>query len=246
MHYRLFFWTSEYQNRRPINGHVQALAWYEFQRRGLRIPFPAGAEGFLGLLPPAGAAAAGGDGAETGWRIEHLLRSDFGSRVLGGEAEDQLRGDPSLPAMAREMRHLRFMKGETLFRQGDRGDSCYVVARGALRGRIEYRGLQQPHEFDLAPGALFGEMSLMTGLPRMATIQAVGEVELLEITGAAFAKLLALRPGLPERLSELIAAREAGNHAAYAQLASVDHVNFGDHLKKESLLSRFMRLLGGE
>ena len=62
----------------------------------------------------------------------------------------------------------------------------------------------------LGPRNFFGEMSLLTGEPRAATIQATGECEVLVVDKAAFGEVLQARPELAERVSEVIAHRQAG------------------------------------
>ena len=107
-----------------------------------------------------------------------------------------------MPASQASIRRIRFTQGETIFRQGEPGETCYVVVRGKARGRVEYKDVSQANEFDLGPGSLFGEMSLVTGLPRTATVLANEEVELLEISKDTFTVLLGMREDIPQVLGE--------------------------------------------
>jgi CRP-like cAMP-binding protein len=72
----------------------------------------------------------------------------------------------------------------------------------------------------LGPGDHFGEMSLMTGAPRSATVTTLEETRLLEIGKAAFRELLARRPELVESLGAALQLRLAEREQAVAEQAS--------------------------
>jgi cAMP-dependent protein kinase regulator len=65
---------------------------------------------------------------------------------------------------------------EEVFREGDAGATLYVIAEGDVS--VDSHGNQLA---TLGPGAFFGEIALVTDLPRSATVRAVGRVELLAI-----------------------------------------------------------------
>ena len=238
--YRLFFWTRAYQSRRPIEGRVLGMAWYQFQRRGIRIPLPFVAEQMAGLVGPAARDA----GAEADRTRAALLASEFGKTYLHGPDGRPLLRPEDVAALSERLRHVRFARGETIVRQGDAGDACYVILRGAVHGRVEYRDASAAHEFELRPGDLIGEMCLLSGLPRTATLAAAGECDLLEISESAFRTLLALRPDLPEKLSALVSERESRNAEALERLRALENVDVRKRLSRESILARLRRLIG--
>jgi len=86
-------------------------------------------------------------------------------------------------------------------------------------------------------------MSLVTGLPRTATLQAATEAELLEIPKSAFIQLLGLRPDIPAKLAELAAQRAEQNAAMYEKLRSMPTTGLSSSLQRDSILQRFKRLL---
>jgi len=112
------------------------------------------------------------------------------------------------------------------------------------RDRVEYMDTTKANEFELGPGALFGEMSLVTGLPRTATILANEEVELLEISKEAFTALLGLRDDIPQVIAKLVAERAENNRATLEKLKAVDAANVGESIRSESILKRFLHMLG--
>ncbi len=82
--------------------------------------------------------------------------------------------------------------GAMLFGQGDVGDSLFVICHGAIS--IQLQGTTVKRLIAFGPGALFGEMALITGAPRSAGAVADEESELLELTRQQFARLQAIHP----------------------------------------------------
>ncbi|MCX7008469.1 MAG: mechanosensitive ion channel family protein [Kiritimatiellaeota bacterium] len=244
INYELRIWTNQHQRRTPISGAVNRMIWYQFKRRGIEIPFPMSdkllcdfmhvVNGQQHLPTPPDEAAR---------RVRALQRSDFIARLFVDAAGHPLLAEADLVQLAPLLRFVRYTTGETIFRQGDAGESCYVIVSGKLRGRVDFLDATAPTEFELPTGALCGEMSLVTGLPRAATLTAPEEVELLEISPDAFTKLLGLRPEIPEKLAALVADRAAQNAQNYEKLKAMGGAAT-NALKRDSLLQRFKRLLG--
>lgn len=85
-------------------------------------------------------------------------------------------------------------------------------------------------------------MSLLTGLPRSATMTAVTDCELLEFDRDDFTQLLALREEIPRVLSDLAAARAAQNAASLEKLRA-SAVAPGE-LPRDGIMRRLKRMLG--
>jgi len=106
--------------------------------------------------------------------------------------------------------------GETIVRQGEPGQSMFVVATGAVSVVIE------PARNEVArihAGGYFGEMSLLTGEPRTATVLAVGDVEVIEIAADLFRRLASVRAEAIEQIAAAAVARRAGLEAARSAVA---------------------------
>ena len=72
----------------------------------------------------------------------------------------------------------------------------------------------------IVPGSFFGEMSLLTGEPRLATLSAASDCIAYEITKDAMSALLSERPELAETLGAIVAARKLRNSAALADAST--------------------------
>ena len=95
--------------------------------------------------------------------------------------------------------------GDVVVRQGAEGSSMFVVGKGTLRVAIE------PNDTEVArhgPGGFFGEMSLLTGKPRTATVSAVTDCELMEVTAAAFKRFVVDQPAVLEKVAAAVMQRQ--------------------------------------
>ncbi len=240
--YVLRFWSKQYERRMVIEGHVMRMIWYKFNRRGIEIPFPMSGRLLDNFMQAVHAQRFEKPLASEIERIvDDLFRSDFGRKLLAGPDGVCLLSREELKAVARDVKRTRFTHGEVLMRQSEEGESFYVLVQGKVQGSITNTD-PRPIEFELAPGALFGEMSLLTGLPRSATMTALTNCELLEFDRGAFAHLLSLREEIPRVLSDLAAARAAANAQSLEKLRASAVVP--PELARDGILHRLKRMLG--
>ncbi len=241
--YVLRFWSRQYEQRTQIEGHVMRMIWYKFNRRGIEIPFPMSGR-LLGNFMEAVHAQQFEKplASEIERIVDDLLRSDFGRKLLAGPDGACILSRDELKAVARDVKRTRFTGGETLMHQNDDGESFYVLVRGKVQGSIAGSDTARNVDFELLPGALFGEMSLLTGLPRSATMTAATDCELIEFNRGAFTRLLSLREEIPQVLSDLAAARAKENAESLEKLRASAVVL--PELACDGILRRLRRMLG--
>jgi CRP/FNR family transcriptional regulator, cyclic AMP receptor protein len=105
---------------------------------------------------------------------------------------------------------------EVLFLAGDAGDGCYRVEDGLLKVIMVSRGGTERILAFLGPGAIVGELSIIDGLPRSATVVAVRAAILSFLSRAAFEDFAKKHPEIYKSLVTLIAARLRETDAALA------------------------------
>jgi MFS family permease len=103
----------------------------------------------------------------------------------------------------------RFQAGETIVREGDKGDRFYIVKRGRVEVVARGDSDAPAHVAGLSRMDYFGEIALLQDVPRTATVLADGEVELYSLTRGDFEQLLARSEAFHETLGTVSAAREA-------------------------------------
>jgi CRP/FNR family transcriptional regulator, cyclic AMP receptor protein len=105
---------------------------------------------------------------------------------------------------------------EVLFLAGDAGDGCYRVEDGLLKVTMVSRGGNERILAFLGPGAIVGELSIIDGLPRSASVVAVRPASLSFLSRAAFDDFADRHPAIYKSLVTLIAARLRETDAALA------------------------------
>lgn len=148
------------------------------------------------LISPAGAAAGGQDEG----RIA-LGKVAIFQNILSDAHLDMLAQGSSLHSLA---------AGETLIRQGDAGHSMFVILEGAARVFVTMPDGQSRDVAVVVNGDIVGEMSLMTGAPRAASVVGLTALRVLEVGKDSIEGLLSVQRNLADRLSEVLAARQMG------------------------------------
>jgi small-conductance mechanosensitive channel/CRP-like cAMP-binding protein len=220
INYRAHFWIERYAMEDVARDRVRSALYYTLKRRGISIPFPVQVE-YSAELPPPGPNAA----AQT--RARAMLA---GTDLFGLLSDEERRG------LAEVSPIHAFGAGESIVRQGDEGRSAYVVCKGRVRVSLD------PGDAELAtlePGAYFGEMSLLTGEPRTATVRAVGDCEVMEVASDQFRRFVLERPSVIERIGSVVAERRAGLAKARSSTAQAPA-----HESTHSLIQRVRRFLG--
>ena len=120
-------------------------------------------------------------------------------------------------------------------RQDAEGDSMFVLMKGQARVVLEPSG----QEVAVIPaGGFFGEMSMLTGDRRSATVKAMGDVAVLEISAKDFRELALANPDLLDHVSTIMSARRTGLEDARATAAAVVAPE-----AKQNFLARMRRFL---
>ena len=128
--------------------------------------------------------------------------------------------DDETHALAAQLRPAPMAVGDVITRQGEPSDSLYILARGdvAIYRDGEHEGRKLLAK--LPAPAFFGEMGLLTGQARTATILAESEVLCYRLDKSGFEAIIQARPELAEAMSRTVAERQAANDATLASLSA--------------------------
>lgn len=111
-------------------------------------------------------------------------------------------------SLAERMQPELFADGEALVRQGAAGASLFIVAEGNLAVRVRNRAGRETEVAQLGEGQYFGELSLLTGAERSATVVASGDVLVFEIEKSEIEPYLKASPEIADAMSTLLAKRQ--------------------------------------
>lgn len=192
--YELLVWNASAGiSQLELRGALLSRIWYALRREGQTIPFPV-----RQVEPRRGPPLED---------LDRPLSLESAHDLLAGGLFQDL-SDPQRRRLLEGSPTPWFGPGEVIVREGETGDSLYVV----LQGRVEVsKGLEGRSRVvaELGSGEVFGEMTLFLNAPRSATVRALEECRLLRVGRAAVSALLADDPALLERLASLVAARRA-------------------------------------
>ncbi|HKV56201.1 MAG TPA: mechanosensitive ion channel family protein [Candidatus Binataceae bacterium] len=190
--YRVKYWMVDYAEAERLHDTVMTSLWYALRRKAIEIPYPVRT-----LRTEAQAAINRGAEAFEQEIIGELRQVDF----LRNLRDDELR--LLMPGVT----VLKFGAGETIVREGDEGNSLYIIRAGTVEVVANANGAREVHIRDLRRPAFFGEMALMTGEPRNATIRARTDAELLELSRDGFTELFKSHPESAAKMGDIIALR---------------------------------------
>jgi small-conductance mechanosensitive channel len=202
---RLF--TSDFDKRDRVDGMARDRIWYALSRQGIEIPVATQQIRLTQLPTPAVEPPT----AAIDRRIGSLQRIGM-LEVLTPEQMGRL---------AEESIERVYAAGEPVIRQGDPGTSLFVIMSGRVEVTVRQADAAAVCLATLEPGYYFGEMSLMTGEPRSATVTALVEARLLEVGKESFGRILAAQPDLVEQLGAALQVRVSERAKAMAVVGRI-------------------------
>jgi small-conductance mechanosensitive channel/CRP-like cAMP-binding protein len=224
--YQVKIFVSDVASVPDIKSDVSAQIWYHFRREGIEIPYP------VRELRRTSRVAGGPDGNQSLARLRSV--------PFFAELPEDL-----VVALARDAMAEEYGAGEAIVRQGEPGDTCYVVDRGRLAVLVT-DGQREQQVAVLGTGALFGEMSLLTGEPRSATVRVLDDARVLSIGSRALQGALQKAPEFAQHLAETATLRREGLLGAKATLDAAARTRVREGSKNlGELIRRFFRLPNG-
>ncbi|RKY28252.1 MAG: hypothetical protein DRP79_02425 [Planctomycetota bacterium] len=192
VNYRIKFWLNDYSNHFNIESDVFTHIWYVFKRRGITIPFPT-------RTVQVSRAKEATKEDELKACAELLKGVDF----LASLADDDFR------ALGEGMRLMTYAAGEEIVRQGEEGEDFFLLLDGEVEVTKTASDGRQVTVGTLKTGDFFGEMALLTGDKRTATVTSLSDTTLAVIGREYFRKLLHAKPEIAGGISEVLAERTA-------------------------------------
>lgn len=135
---------------------------------------------------------------------ETFLTRAIQSKIAPGLSAEELQGVVAKATVE------RFKAGEILFKAGDAGDGLHLIRKGSVTVAQQVAGKETVLAY-VPAGQYVGEMALLTGAARSATVRAAVATETIKLETASFRSLLAAHPALREQLGTTLKARSAAN-----------------------------------
>ena len=185
------YWLEDYKKYNDTDALIRQNIWYAFRREKIESSFPI--------------------------RIVHMAEKVEEPDIVetvNAAAEQISRvpifaplSDDETGRLARASTTRIYAPGESIVRKGQEGNSMFVILRGAVMVQIVDAGAVKTVN-NLGRNDFFGEMSLLTGQPRSATVVAERETEVLEIRKSAMKLIFQSNPDLVKSIVEIIEERK--------------------------------------
>ena len=213
------YWLEDYSKYNDTDALIRQRIWYAFQREKIEFAYPT--------------------------RTLHIETKTQEDVFLETENEIFERfssvpifaplSDPETQRLASGSLVRVFAPGEAIVRQGQQGKSMFVINRGSVKVQIKSDETKKTLR-TLREGDFFGEMGLLTGEPRTATVVAEEETEVLEIDNLCLKPILEDNPELVDAFSELIEERRAflvkQHHEEHETVKRVDKAGVFNSIRK--------------
>ena len=228
--YAVRYWLTDLSKDDPTNSEIRMRIYYALKRADIPLSIPAHA-----LFVTNETIERKGEHMEreTAHRIQTLSRVEL-FRTMNGE---------ELRKLAQRLTVAPFAAGEPMTRQGAQAHWLYVITRGSGEVMISSEGGLRKTVAQLKAGDFFGEMGMMTGSVRSATVLALEPTECFRLDKNAFQDILLARPEIAEAISHVLARRRVELEAVRDNL---DAETRSQRLKpaQEDIFKRMAHLFG--
>jgi small-conductance mechanosensitive channel len=199
--YAVRYWLTDLAADDPTDSLVRTRVYFALKRVGIPLSIPAQA---VFVTEESRERKAVKSQEERQSRLAALARVEFFDHLAPGDRD----------RLADGLHYAPFAAGEVLTRQGAQAHWLYLVLRGEARVLVRGDEGGEREVARLGPGQFFGEMSLMTGAPRRATVVAVSDVVCYRLDKDVFQAVIRERPELAGRVAEILARRSVDLEAA--------------------------------
>jgi small-conductance mechanosensitive channel/CRP-like cAMP-binding protein len=227
-HYCVRYWLEDLAADDPTDSAVRVRVWFALRRANIPLSIPASSI-FLTH--------------ETPERAERKTAGELAQRLAALASVDLFRGLPEevRRGLAVDLAYTPFAAGEAITREGELDDGLYMLVSGEAIVRIG-AGAAPRDVARLQPGQFFGEMSLMTGEARTASVIAATDTVCYRVDKPAFERILRETPAIADSIAEVLASRRTA--LASARDERDEQQRSGMERAKQDLLGKIRGFFG--
>ncbi len=222
--YEIKFYMGNHSAINEVEDAIRTNMWYELRRKQINIPFP-----IRTLRLERKPARTGNEDQEQALAI------------LRNEAIFQCLSDAQLENIVREAHIDQFGRGERIIDEGAAGASMFVMLQGAAQVSVSKNG-STIEVATLKAGDCFGEMSLLTGERRSATIRAQGDCFVMEIDKETMGQVIRDTPECLRQLSEILAARQLETEGIVREASASSQTEQKEREYRATFLARLQKM----
>ena len=196
--YALRYWLTDLAADDPTDAVMRWHIMTALQRAGIKLALE---ESSIHLIRENEKHEEAAHHREVALRIKTLRHVELFSRMA----------DEELKALAESLKYSLFAKGNIITKQGAAAHWLYIIISGEAEVYLEMPGGVKRTINTMEKGNFFGEMGLMTGAPRSASVTAKTNVECYRVDKEMFEEILRARPAIAEEMSHILVTRKAAS-----------------------------------
>jgi small-conductance mechanosensitive channel/CRP-like cAMP-binding protein len=223
--YKMKYWIENYPLHPDIRDRVMSNIWYQFRRRSIGIPFPIRDVNLFTVTPE--------QREEEESRRIATIKKHLDQVELFSPLDSEERGRIAHGALVQ-----RYAAGEDIVRQNEEGESFFIITSGEVEISKTDPSGRKGTLARIGPGGFFGEMSLLTGEKRTATVTAVEDTDVVVINKACMASVLEANPAVAQSLSQILERRLGETAEKMAELEKETAETAKDAERSTRLLRR--------
>ncbi|MBL7076167.1 MAG: mechanosensitive ion channel [Kiritimatiellae bacterium] len=228
--YTVKFFIREFARLEQIQSDMMDRVWYEFKREDIVIPFP------IRDVRPM-------NDVEAKIEREHAAAVEASKELLAEIPIFSHLSKEERDHVAERMEERIHGAGETLVRKGDEGSTFYIILEGSTSVHLG-TDTRSPQVAVLKRGEYFGEMSLLTGEERSATVVAVNDCHVLELSHIVLRDLLKEKKSLAEDFAKALKARADELAKLQESVDAESRKRAGEQPSEKALLSKIWDFFG--
>ncbi|MEO7623844.1 MAG: mechanosensitive ion channel family protein [Gallionella sp.] len=223
--YALRYWLADLATDDPTDGAVRWHVYTALERAGIKLAIEEQSVHYIRENEKYAEATQKRDLLR---RVKTLKRVELFKQMT----------DEELHKLASRLKYAPFAKGNVITRQGAPAQHwLYIIINGETEVYLEATNGEKRQLNVLTKGDFFGEMSLMTGTPRVASVIARTDVECYRLDKEAFEEIMLARPSIAEEISQILVQRRAQLDNAMQNLDEGSLNNQIHHQQNEVLVT---------
>jgi small-conductance mechanosensitive channel/CRP-like cAMP-binding protein len=203
--YAARYWLTDLAQTDPTDSLVRSRIYYALRRAGIPLSIPARS---IFVTEESEKRRERKRSEEVVQRAEALKRVELFNKLTPQECSE----------LAGRLKVAPFVRGEALTRQGAEAHWLYIIIEGKAEVQVAVDGKRE-RVASIGEGDFFGEMGMMTGEPRRATVAALTDMLCYRLDKSAFRDIITRRPEIAEDISHVLARRSVELEAVREELS---------------------------
>ena len=218
--YALRYWLTDLAKDDPTDSLVRQHIYAALNRQEVRLAMP---KQHLYLTNRDASYLEQKQEAQHLQRVQLLQGVDLFSTLEPAELE----------SLAVVLEHRPYAEGDVIFRQGDLDFFLYIIISGKVDVFVSNSEVQDVFAFTLQQGEVFGEIGLLTGEERGATVKAASALDCYLLGRSEMTEILAKRTEIVEEMSQIVVSRQSALAKARASIVSPGEKSTAHHTVHE-------------